>query len=431
MFEYAVTTEELPLFIVAAVLDMAVILFMLPLKVRKTRTAMWAVLAVFVYAAVMFVAYAGLLHYFLPDANRRLLIALATGLFTLFLFSNEPYRNFLASFVTFSYVELIWAFYEMLRTLTNLNIACVIGLTAVYLVVETFLTWTMFVKDFRNDLRVNFLTMRTTVSSHVGFIMSLVLFNILMYTGVADTLYGLLSYFAWTVAYVSRLVSDYRGDRLACREKEMQAINSKKEKEYQAFVSSIEVINVKSHDLKKYSQDLKAMNINGMEEYIGELDSALQVYTSISNTGNYELDTILSEKKQECDRNGISFDYVINGEDLGFISGLDMYILFGNAMDNAIEACLKENSDRRIISLNAGRSGGLVFISVENSCSSNPRFKNGAPVTSKEDEIHHGYGSASIRSIARKYGGNAEFSCSKGTFSLNILLPAQPAMAQS
>ncbi|MCD8308181.1 MAG: GHKL domain-containing protein [Clostridia bacterium] len=424
MFEYAVPTSELAGYFIFALFVMAMMLMMLPLKVRKGKTALWAILASLSYIVFIFLGYTGVLQYILPAPNRLMLILTASALFCLCLFRISFKRVFIAGIITYSVMQLMVSVYLALMLLTDLSFGWRVCIFAACLIAEFAMCWFIFMRGFRKDLNVRkVVSVHTYVTGICGFIVAVVLYNLLMYTDAISTLYGLVSYMAWIAIYVALFVSAYIRDHMIYRERAQQLINAQKEKEYQAFVSSIEVINVKCHDLRKYSQDLKALGRDGMEEYIGELDEALDVYNSISNTGSFELDTILSEKKLECEKKDISMDYIIDARYLNFISGLDLYMLFGNAIDNAIEACCREDAGRRILSINVGRRAGLIFICIENSCQAKPGFRNGMPVTTKEDSMSHGYGSASIRSIAEKYGGNAEFSYAKGRFAVSIILP--------
>ena len=84
------------------------------------------------------------------------------------------------------------------------------------------------------------------------------------------------------------------------------------------------------------------------------MSRCLDTYDSSFNTGNKSLDVVLTEKKLLCDNKGIKFFCMADGKLLNGIKVSDIYSLFGNAIDNAIE-CLADVADedyiKRIIAL--------------------------------------------------------------------------------
>ena len=105
----------------------------------------------------------------------------------------------------------------------------------------------------------------------------------------------------------------------------------------------------------------------------------------------------------------------------------DIYALFGNALDNAIEAVVKiKETDKRIIELKIHTVNNLLTINIRNSFDGSVIFdESGLPKTTKEDSSYHGYGVKSISMIVDKYDGNATFKTHNKMFSANILIPLQ------
>ena len=114
------------------------------------------------------------------------------------------------------------------------------------------------------------------------------------------------------------------------------------------------------------------------------------------------------------------------GAALGFMAPADLYALFGNALDNAIEA-VSELGDpaRRSISLVVRRAMGGVSIHVENYYAGERRFSaDGMPETTKADRSSHGFGTRSMRQIAERYDGSFSAEAAGGVFRLDVILPA-------
>ena len=106
----------------------------------------------------------------------------------------------------------------------------------------------------------------------------------------------------------------------------------------------------------------------------------------------------------------------------------DLYSLFGNIVDNAIEAVSDPGVEEKLISLTVKRSDGLVSVNVHNYYCGKLDFENGLPLTTKKNKSYHGYGMKSIKRVVEKYGGELSVSGKGGIFNLNIVFPAENTM---
>ena len=152
-----------------------------------------------------------------------------------------------------------------------------------------------------------------------------------------------------------------------------------------------------------------------------EIEDAINIYDSAVKTGNESLDVILTEKSLLCSANEITFTVVADGGRLGFMNDVDLFTLFGNAIDNAVEAVLKLPAEKRIISLTTNENGELFSVNIRNFCLGNVTFSDGLPVTTKGDTDYHGFGMKSIKRIVEKYGGNMSVVTDGEVFNLNLL----------
>lgn len=193
--------------------------------------------------------------------------------------------------------------------------------------------------------------------------------------------------------------------------------------QYQLSKQNIEIINLKCHDLKHQINTLLSVD-NGKEreKMLADVNKAIDIYDSITHTGNETLDIILTEKRLICEDDKIMMACIADGEAIDFMSPMDISSLFGNALDNAIESVkIQSDIEKRFINLNVSRQNNLIIIHIENYCSENIEFDGDLPVTSKEDKSSHGFGTKSIKFIVDKYGGNMLMSVSEGLFTLDIL----------
>lgn len=194
-------------------------------------------------------------------------------------------------------------------------------------------------------------------------------------------------------------------------------------RQHQVSQDSIALINMKCHDLKyqisRFGQSGK------LEPSVAEeIQHTIAVYDSEIETGNTALDVVLTEKNFRCDREHIVFSCILDGHLFDFMAATDIYSLFGNALDNAIESVAGEREEYRFITLKAGKRGNLVCLHVENYCGNTLSFQDGLPMTTKQDAPgYHGYGVKSIRFLAEKYGGYARMRVEDSLFILDIFLP--------
>ena len=213
-------------------------------------------------------------------------------------------------------------------------------------------------------------------------------------------------------------------------EKEVAAIDSMLQSQYEKYRSyqeSIDLINLKYHDLKHQIEGMRAKMTN--EERSAWLDSMqqeLSAYSPQLQTGNQVLDAILDSKMSICRKKNITLTCVADGTLLQMLHVTDICTIFGNALDNAIESVvMTEDPEKRLIHLLVTAKKQFVYISVENYCTEKIMLKNGYPVTTKDDHKNHGFGIKSICTSVEKYHGNVRFGAENGLFSLTILIPAE------
>lgn len=205
----------------------------------------------------------------------------------------------------------------------------------------------------------------------------------------------------------------------------LEELLSRERRQYAFTKDTIDLINIKCHDLKHQISALRSMSGEEREKSIGEVEKAVMIYGNIAKTGNETLDTILTEKSLLCEKYKIRFTYMIDGESLSFMDPVDLSSLFGNAVENAIESVMKEeDAERRIIKINVSVKRKFLTLHFENYCSQTLRFRDGLPVTVKNDKNYHGYGTKSIRYVVEKYGGTLLMGQSGRLFTLDIIFPA-------
>ncbi|MDE7222994.1 MAG: ATP-binding protein, partial [Acetatifactor sp.] len=138
------------------------------------------------------------------------------------------------------------------------------------------------------------------------------------------------------------------------------------------------------------------------------------------HTGNDFLDIIIRDKAIRAKEDQIDFSAVIHFEQGSFLEPIDISTIFGNALDNALEASIKLPPEQRLVTVKAECVRDMLSVVVENNC-----LPNGTDCekTSKEDKLLHGFGIRNIRQAVEKYAGQCLTRQGKGCFQLKILLP--------
>lgn len=194
------------------------------------------------------------------------------------------------------------------------------------------------------------------------------------------------------------------------------------QKQFHITKETIDLINMKCHDMKHQIHSIsKAAAID--PETMRGIEETISIYDSIVKTGNQALDIIIAEKSLYCAKNNVFISYMIDGEKLNFMTDTDVYSLFGNLLDNAIQGVLKLERDKRVIGITIKAEGELLSVNSHNYYSGEVQMTDGLPVTGSGDSDYHGFGVKSMVMIVEKYGGSISFDARDQVFNLNILFP--------
>lgn len=193
------------------------------------------------------------------------------------------------------------------------------------------------------------------------------------------------------------------------------------ERQYQMSKDSMELINIKCHDIK-YKLDALAAEGGMSPDAVKALRDSISIYDTKTSTGNRLLDVLITEKSLYCEQNGINLSCMVDGSRLEFMESGDLYCLFGNLIDNALEAVKQiAEKERRVINLMVKHKDNFLLVQEENYFNGTREFVDGLPVTTKEDKESHGFGMRSLRMIVTKYGGELTTSVTDDIFHLNII----------
>lgn len=212
---------------------------------------------------------------------------------------------------------------------------------------------------------------------------------------------------------------------------ELASINAQLHSQHQEYLQSkenLESLGRLAHDLKHQITALRAeVDPANQAKGFEQLEAAVQQYSAQQHTGNPVLDVVLTTKTRTCADKGITFTAVADGSLLTGMSSIDIATLFGNAIDNAIEATSGlANKEQRLIRLALYAQGEMTVIRFENYFQTAlDRDNEGNLRTTKRDKQSHGFGVKSIRHIVKQYDGEVTIKTQDNWFTLTILLPTR------
>ncbi len=180
------------------------------------------------------------------------------------------------------------------------------------------------------------------------------------------------------------------------------------------------------HDYHNHIQTLLALTdendvkVNG---YLHKLNDDLYSVDTVLKTGNVMIDAILNSKISLAKANKITVNAKATVPSNIVISEIDMCVVIGNLIDNAMEASLKiENKDERIIRIFIGILKNQLYISVANAVGGEI-VKEGKTYFSTKDKPNHGFGLMRIDRIVEKNNGFVNRQNEDGFFVTEVMLP--------
>ncbi len=140
------------------------------------------------------------------------------------------------------------------------------------------------------------------------------------------------------------------------------------------------------------------------------------------DTKNPMLDALLSQKRSFAEQNDIICMWEIYIPPDLRIPILDLNAILGNALDNAIESCIRCDREK-YINLYMTVHGSAFLCEIRNTIDKTPLIKDGKIVTSKKEKERHGIGLKSIEATCKRLNGQMHYDFDESVFELRILIP--------
>lgn len=175
------------------------------------------------------------------------------------------------------------------------------------------------------------------------------------------------------------------------------------------------------HHLQTLKGQLEAGEVDRALAYIEQLDNQLMNVDNLLKTGNVSLDAILSAKIAQAKVDSITVTVKAHVPDSLTISDVELSIIIGNLLDNAIEACRSVDSNR-FIRIYISMKGKMLYFSMLNS--SGEKKKKTGSLFATQKEGMHGFGLRRAEAILEEHGGWVKYNSEDGAFTSEFLVPA-------
>ncbi len=181
------------------------------------------------------------------------------------------------------------------------------------------------------------------------------------------------------------------------------------------------------HDYHSHLQTIKAhLALNQLDEvqkYLLELEKDLSRVDSYVKSGNLMADAILNSKISIAENKNINVICKAELLENVIITDIDMCVILGNLLDNAIESCMKIEENKRFIRIYIAVMKKQLYMSIQNSAKEELDFNERNYISTKRGE--HGLGMKRVKILVDKYNGYLNLQNEPGIFASELTIPIE------
>lgn len=196
------------------------------------------------------------------------------------------------------------------------------------------------------------------------------------------------------------------------------------EKQIKTVIQNDEKLRSYRHDMKAHLLALQSLcenNSSNFRQYVNEIIGASDIFHTVSFTGNAAVDAVLSNLNESAAINNIPISYECALPEQLPLTLFDLCTVLSNLIQNAVEAC-EQNKKEKEISVTIYPFGDRLYIKVKNPVEHPVEMEGRKLITSKRDKENHGIGSENVRRAVEKCGGEINYTCLFGWFTVEILI---------
>ena len=204
----------------------------------------------------------------------------------------------------------------------------------------------------------------------------------------------------------------------------MDDLVSSYEREIMLQNENMEALRSFRHDMKRHFAEISVLASTGeieqIKNYVSAMENNLVESRRLVDSGNTALDTVLNYMLQRAVDKKIQVNVKVVVPCNLNLSAYDMNIIFGNLLENAIEA--QKDVKNQSIDLEIIYLMDSLVVEISNRCLQKVIFKGGLPITTKQSVREHGYGLKNVKKVLDKYISTLDFECSDERFTVKILM---------
>lgn len=187
------------------------------------------------------------------------------------------------------------------------------------------------------------------------------------------------------------------------------------------------------HDLKNHVFALRGLweeqAWEKLGDYLKRMEDSARFGAGEEATGNRVVDALLYQKRQLAEEKGIHWECDVRIPKQCSVSEFDLCVLFGNLLDNAVEACerlqgkgkAQEQEVQPFIRVRAQAVKSCFLLDIKNSMDAEEKQARGS--AKKESAQGHGIGLLNVSDVVSRYNGVMNTEVQGVLFMVSVLLP--------
>ena len=179
------------------------------------------------------------------------------------------------------------------------------------------------------------------------------------------------------------------------------------------------------HDYHNHMQVMKAQlalgNTEEMGAYLDQLERELNRVDTFVRSGNLMVDAILNSKLTLARRQEVAVNCSAKAPERLSVEDVDLCVILGNLLDNALEACAQVEKEKRFLRLYLTVNKSQLYFSVQNAAKEEPDFEASRYISRKRG--NHGLGMKRVKAAVDKYDGYLNLANEPGIFAAEVTMP--------
>ena len=213
------------------------------------------------------------------------------------------------------------------------------------------------------------------------------------------------------------------------RDNEQQRFWEIQRLQYEKIAGEMESTSRLRHDLRHHLNTLGALNAQGKQdeitEYLKQYGAVYSQLDLLRFSGDPVVDSVLGYYLVLAGEAQVPVKCEASLDGASGVEPMDMTVLLGNCLENALEALRQLPEKQRRLSIELMPTNAMLLLRIQNTCSLT--HASGEPAgwedfASSKGADHQGVGLRSVTAIAEKYDGSAQFQCKDGVFTTRVIL---------